>query len=377
MCPSPSVLLVGLAGEVRRRRDHERHRARAARGPWSGRRRRRSASTTPGRLDGVVVAQGGCREAGVEAAGVVVLPAGHAERGRRRRPLAGRGKRDGSPAGSPSGATAANPLVDLVTPWTLRRGCDSRAHATDPRARREHHLTGWIASQRCRTRRSSTPTPTRRPLLATYSFLPIVQAYAGRGRRRRSRPATSRSPGGSSPQFPEQLTEEQRVDDALAELGALAKTPEANIIKLPNVSASIPQLKAAVKELQEPGLRPPRLPGRPADRRGAGRPGALRQGQGQRRQPGAARGQLRPPGARLGQELRPQAPALDGRLVARLEDQRRAPWAPTTSASNEKSHGARRATTTLRIELVGDDGDHHRAQGRRSPCWPARSSTPP
>ena len=51
--------------------------------------------------------------------------------------------------------------------------------------------------------------------------------------------------------FPEHLGEEQRVEDDLAELGALATTPEANIIKLPNVSASMPQLKAAIKELQE------------------------------------------------------------------------------------------------------------------------------
>ena len=65
-------------------------------------------------------------------------------------------------------------------------------------------------------------------------------------------------------QFPDRLTDEQRVPDALAELGELAKTPEANIIKLPNISASIPQLKAAIKELQDAGYDDPRLPGRPA-----------------------------------------------------------------------------------------------------------------
>src|ERR671926_499370 len=54
-------------------------------------------------------------------------------------------------------------------------------------------------------------------------------------------------------QFPDRLSDEQRVPDALAELGELAKTPEANIIKLPNISASIPQLKAAIKELQDAG----------------------------------------------------------------------------------------------------------------------------
>ena len=60
--------------------------------------------------------------------------------------------------------------------------------------------------------------------------------------------------------FPERLTDEQRIDDALAELGELAKQPEANIIKLPNVSASIPQLKAAIKELQEQGYDLPDYP---------------------------------------------------------------------------------------------------------------------
>ena len=61
--------------------------------------------------------------------------------------------------------------------------------------------------------------------------------------------------------FPDHLTEAQRVPDALAELGELATKPEANIIKLPNVSASLPQLREAIEELQGQGLRPPRLPG--------------------------------------------------------------------------------------------------------------------
>ena len=63
--------------------------------------------------------------------------------------------------------------------------------------------------------------------------------------------------------FPDRLEEHQRIGDALAELGELAKTPEANIIKLPNISASIPQLKAAIAELQQQGLRAARLSGRP------------------------------------------------------------------------------------------------------------------
>ena len=79
------------------------------------------------------------------------------------------------------------------------------------------------------------------PLLATYSFLPIIQAYAGQaGVGVESRDISLA--GRIIAQFPDRLTDDQRQDDALAELGALATRPEANIIKLPNVSASMPQL---------------------------------------------------------------------------------------------------------------------------------------
>src|SRR3546814_580802 len=66
-------------------------------------------------------------------------------------------------------------------------------------------------------------------------------------------------------QFPEALREDQRVPDDLAELGELAKTPEANIIKLPNISASVPQLKTAIKELQAQGFALPAYPDEPRD----------------------------------------------------------------------------------------------------------------
>jgi isocitrate dehydrogenase len=100
------------------------------------------------------------------------------------------------------------------------------------------------------------------PLLATYSFLPIISAYAGKagvGVETRDISLAGRIIAS----FPEALTEAQRQPDALAELGALAKTPEANIIKLPNVSASIPQLKAAVAELQSQGYALPDYPDDP------------------------------------------------------------------------------------------------------------------
>jgi isocitrate dehydrogenase len=100
------------------------------------------------------------------------------------------------------------------------------------------------------------------PLLATYSFLPIIQAYAAKAGVEVETRDISLA-GRIIAQFPERLTDEQRLHDALAELGALAKRPEANIIKLPNVSASLPQLKAAVKELQEQGYDLPDFPENP------------------------------------------------------------------------------------------------------------------
>ncbi len=97
------------------------------------------------------------------------------------------------------------------------------------------------------------------PMLATYSFLPIVQAFtktAGIAVETRDISLAGRIIA----TFPEALTEAQRQNDALAELGELAKTPDANIIKLPNVSASIPQLAAAIAELQEHGYNVPAYP---------------------------------------------------------------------------------------------------------------------
>ena len=90
------------------------------------------------------------------------------------------------------------------------------------------------------------------PLLATYSFKPVVEAFAGTAGIDVETRDISLA-GRILAQFPDRLTEDQRIDDALTELGELAKTPEANIIKLPNISASVPQLKAAIKELQEQG----------------------------------------------------------------------------------------------------------------------------
>ena len=100
------------------------------------------------------------------------------------------------------------------------------------------------------------------PALATYSLLPIIQAYtASSGINVETRDISLAARILAN--FPKYLTQEQRVDDALTELGELAKTPEANIIKLPNVSASIPQLEAAIKELQAKGYDLPNYPAEP------------------------------------------------------------------------------------------------------------------
>ncbi len=100
------------------------------------------------------------------------------------------------------------------------------------------------------------------PALATYSLLPIIQAYsASSGIDIETRDISLA--GRILANFPKYLTKEQRIDDALAELGELATKPEANIIKLPNISASIPQLQAAIKELQSKGYNLPDYPEEP------------------------------------------------------------------------------------------------------------------
>ena len=100
------------------------------------------------------------------------------------------------------------------------------------------------------------------PALATHSFLPIIEAFAGAAGvevELRDISLAARILA----QFPDELSEDQRVPDALAELGELVKTPDANIIKLPNISASTPQLKAAIKELQDDGYAIPDYPDDP------------------------------------------------------------------------------------------------------------------
>src|SRR5438270_11358984 len=102
------------------------------------------------------------------------------------------------------------------------------------------------------------------PALATQSFLPILRTFAGAAGievELRDISLAARILA----QFPDQLEDEQRVPDALDELGELVQTPEANVIKLPNISASVPQLKRAIAELQEKGYPIPDYSEEPAD----------------------------------------------------------------------------------------------------------------
>ena len=142
------------------------------------------------------------------------------------------------------------------------------------------------------------------PMLATYSFLPIVAAYARTAGVQVETRDISLA-GRIISQFPERLTAEQRIDDALAELGELATKPEANIIKLPNVSASLPQLKAAIKELQGKGYDLPDYPENPQSDeekdarlkydkvKGSAVNPVLREGNSDRRAPGAVKNYAR------------------------------------------------------------------------------------
>ena len=192
------------------------------------------------------------------------------------------------------------------------------------------------------------------PLLATYSFLPIIEAYAAKAGVAVETRDISLA-GRILAQFPDRLTDEQRVPDALAELGELAKTPAANIIKLPNVSASIPQLKAAIKELQELGYDVPDYPDDPRtdedkdvraryDKvKGSAVNPVLREGNSDRRAPESVKSYARKHPHSMG-EWSPESKTNVATMGA--DDFR----------SNEQSVVVP-ADDTLRIELVKDSGE--------------------
>ncbi|MCX7296862.1 MAG: NADP-dependent isocitrate dehydrogenase [Hyphomicrobiales bacterium] len=191
------------------------------------------------------------------------------------------------------------------------------------------------------------------PALATYSLLPIVSAFVGAAGVSVTLKDISLA-GRILANFPEKLKPEQKINDELAELGKLAMKPEANIIKLPNISASIPQLKAAIKELQSNGYDVPNYPesdATPADKEIRARYGkvlgsavnpVLREGNSDRRAAGAVK------------------------AYARSHPHKMGVWSKDskTRVANMTAHdfyGSEVATTVAapavaRIELTGSDG---------------------
>jgi isocitrate dehydrogenase len=193
------------------------------------------------------------------------------------------------------------------------------------------------------------------PALATYSLLPIVQAFTkGTGVEVETRDISLA--GRIIANFPEYLTESQRIPDYLAQLGELAKTPEANIVKLPNVSASVPQLKEAIAELQSQGYK---IPGYPEDPKtdeekalaarfakclGSAVNPVLREGNSDRRSP------------------------LAVKLFSKKHPHKLGAWTPTSKAhvahmTADDFYGFETSTTIpkateYRIEFVGVDGKH-------------------
>ena len=198
------------------------------------------------------------------------------------------------------------------------------------------------------------------PALATRSLLPIVEAFAGAAGVE-VEPRDISLAGRMLAQFPERLDEDRRVPDALAELGELARTPEANIIKLPNISASVPQLKAAIQELQEQGYAIPDYPEDPADDaerevrarydrvKGSAVNPVLREGNSDRRAPASVKAYARAHPHPMGAWSRDVA-------VPRRDD------GDGDFRSTERSVTVG-APATVRIEHVAADGDRHRPQG--------------
>jgi isocitrate dehydrogenase len=191
------------------------------------------------------------------------------------------------------------------------------------------------------------------PGLATFSLLPIVEAFVGTAGVKMKLKDISLT-GRIIANFPDKLTPAQKINDELAELGKLAMRPEANIIKLPNISASIPQLKAAIKELQSKGYDVPNYPdsdATPADKEIRARYGkvlgsavnpVLREGNSDRRAAGAVKQYARKHPHKMG------AWTKDSKTrVAHM--------------SGSDFYGSEVATTiaaptNARIELVGSDG---------------------
>lgn len=185
------------------------------------------------------------------------------------------------------------------------------------------------------------------PMLATHSFLPIVKAFTAPSGIEIDTKDISLA-GRILANFSECLTDDQKIGDALAELGQLAKTPEANIIKLPNISASIPQLQGAIKELQSQGYAVPNYPGDGATKAkyakvlGSAVNPVLREGNSDRRAPKAVKNFAKKNPHRMG------AWASDSKTHV-------------ASMSEDDFYGSEKSVTVndatdVKIQFVGNDG---------------------
>ena len=257
------------------------------------------------------------------------------------------------------GARAASPHYTGVIEF-------SRPRCRPPGLARRRHERGH--------RPSSGPRPTRRPrwrpTRSCRSSGPSPKARACR-----SRPRDISLAGRIIANFPEHLTDAQRIPDDLAQLGELTQTPEANIIKLPNISASIPQLKEAIKELQAQGYDVPDYPESPNERRrerlqaryakvlGSAVNPVLREGNSDRRAP------------------------LSVKAFARKHPHKMGAWAPDSKShvahmtggdfyGSETSDDRRRRPTDVRIEFVDGRRRGHGAQAEDRRSSKAKSSTP-
>jgi isocitrate dehydrogenase len=192
------------------------------------------------------------------------------------------------------------------------------------------------------------------PMLATYSFLPIVKAFTASSNIE-IEPKDISLAARILANFSDVLPSEQQVNDALAELGALAKTPEANIIKLPNISASIPQLTAAIKELQAKGFALPDYPGDDATKAkyakvlGSAVNPVLREGNSDRRAPKAVKNFAKKNPHSMG------AWSSDSKTHV-------ASMAANDFYGSEKSVTVENATD-VKIEFVGNDGNEKTLKG--------------
>jgi len=195
------------------------------------------------------------------------------------------------------------------------------------------------------------------PALATYSLLPIIEAFTkGTGITLETKDISLA--GRIIANFPENLTPDQKISDHLAELGELTLKPEANIIKLPNISASVPQLKAAIKELQGKGYDIPDYPEEPQDDKdkeiqeryakilGSAVNPVLRQGNSDRRAPLSVKEYAKKYPKSMGLPLREWSPDSKSHIAHMTE---------CDFYGNEKSEVCEK-DDTLKIEFTGADG---------------------